>query len=294
MFEGIYPPLPTPFTDEKINFEMLERNIIKLNKTGLRGYVALGSNGESAFLTREEKLEIIKEVKNAADPNKTIIAGTGSDSVKETMYLNEEAAKAGADAVLVLTPSYYKNQMNNRALIKYFNQIADSSPIPVFIYNVPKFTGIDIAPAAVAELASHGNITGIKDSTENIVHIIEIISLSPKDFILFTGTGSMLYSSLTAGAKGGIAALANVAPNECVNLYSSILNGNLNEALRMQKLLLECNKAVTSGFGVAGLKQAMDFAGYEGGCVRMPLNELNSEEIKEIKRIIDRLPGGNV
>ena len=162
MFEGIYPPLPTPFINDEIAFDKLEENIAAFNKTGLRGYVTLGSNGEFAFLTREEKIQIVKCTKSAASKDKIIIAGTGSDSIKETLFLTNEAAKAGADAALVLTPSYYKNQMNNDALITYFTKIADSSDIPVFIYNVTKFTGIDIQPEIVAKLAGHSNIIGIK------------------------------------------------------------------------------------------------------------------------------------
>jgi 4-hydroxy-2-oxoglutarate aldolase len=287
MFDGIYPPLPTPFINDEIAFDKLQLNIAEFNKTGLRGYVTLGSNGESAFLTREEKIQLVKCTKEAASKEKVIIAGTGSDSVKETLILTNEAAKAGANAALVLTPSYYKSQMDSNAIISYFTRVADSADIPLFIYNVPKFTGIDIQPAAVARLAGHKNIIGIKDSTESIVHIMEIISLVPADFILFTGTGSVLYPALTAGARGGIAALANVAPNECVDIYESILKGELTKALQLQKKLLPLNRAVTARYGVAGLKKAMDFAGYYGGNVRIPLPGLSSEEIEDIKEIVN-------
>lgn len=287
MFKGIYPPLPTPFIDDEIAFDKLQQNVAAFNKTRLRGYVTLGSNGESAFLTREEKLQLVKCTKEAASADKIIIAGTGSDSVKETLLLTNEAAKAGANAALVLTPSYYKAQMNDQAIIAYFKKVADSSDIPLFIYNVPKFTGIDIKPSAVAELAKHKNIIGIKDSTENIVHIMEILNLVPKDFILFTGTGSVLYSAITAGAKGGIAALANVVPNECCEIYESIMKGELPKAMDLQKRLLALNRAVTAKFGVAGLKKAMDLSGYFGGSVRIPLSGLNEKESNEIKEIVE-------
>ncbi len=288
MFEGIYPPLPTPFINDEIAFDKLQINISKLNRTGLRGYVTLGSNGEFALLTREEKLQIVKCTIEASAKEKIIIAGTGSDSVKETLYLTNEAAKEGAKAALVLTPSYYKTQMNPGALISYFTKIADSADIPIFIYNVPKFTGIDIPPSTVAELAKHKNIIGIKDSTESIVHIMEIINLVPKDFIVFTGTGSVIYSAAASGAKGGICALANIAPNECAEVYNSVLNGDYNTALKLQKRMLELNKAVTAKYGVAGLKKAMDMMGYSGGEVRMPLSGLKENEAAEIEKIVNR------
>ncbi len=288
MFEGIYPPLATPFEKDEISYGRLQRNIEKYNSTRLRGYVTLGSNGESALLTREEKIELVKKSKEAAAKDKLIIAGTGCDSVKETLLLTEEAAKAGADAALVLTPSYYKPQMESGAQIAYFTNIASHSPIPIFIYNVPKFTGIDIAPAAVAELSAHPNIIGIKESTENIVHILEVIKLAGDDFIVFTGTGSVLYSALTGGASGGIAALANVAPDECVEIYESVAEGNLQGALQLQKEILELNKAVTARFGVPGLKKAMDMLGYEGGEVRTPLTALKKKDEEELEGIIAR------
>ena len=294
MFEGIYPPLPTPFINDEIAFDKLEENITAFNKTGLRGYVTLGSNGEFAFLTREEKIQIVKCAKSAASKDKIIIAGTGSDSIKETLFLTNEAAKAGAAAALVLTPSYYKNQMNNDALITYFTKIADSSDIPVFIYNVTKFTGIDIQPEIVAKLAGHSNIIGIKDSTENIVHTMEIITLVPDDFIVFTGTGSVLFSALSAGAKGGIVALANTAPDQCVQIFNSVMEGNLSNALLIQKKLLFLNKAVTARFGVAGLKKAMDLLGYYGGNVRAPLPVLNSKDEIELEIIIKRFFTGKI
>lgn len=289
MINGIYPPLPTPFRNDEIDFEILEKNIDKFNSTGLNGYVSLGSNGESVFLTREEKIQVIKATKQAAAKGKKIIAGTGTDSIKETIFITNEAAKAGADAALILTPSYYQAQMTPKALISYFNIVADNSGIPVFIYNVPKFTGIDIQPWVVAELSGHKNIIGIKDSTENIVHVMEILKSVPDEFILFTGTGSMLFSSIAAGAKGGIVALANVVPGLCVKIGDLISAGKPDEALKLQNDLLDTNKAVTARFGVAGLKKAMDLMGYSGGEVRNPLQAISDADLKELEGIISVL-----
>lgn len=286
MFDGIYPPLPTPFANEEIDYAKVIFNIDRFNKTKLRGYVVLGSNGESVFLTREEKVQLVKVSSETASGDKIIIAGTGSDSIKETIKLTNECAKAGAKAALVLTPSYYKSQMNHAAMVKYFTAVADNSDIPVFIYNVPKFTGIDILPSTVAELAAHKNIIGIKDSTENIVHIMELIKEVPEDFIVFTGTGSVLYPAISAGSRGGIVALANVVPDRCAAIQTLIMEGKLSEAMAIQNSLLELNKAVTAIYGVAGLKKAMDIAGYAGGEVRTPLAPLPDKDLSDLKKIV--------
>lgn len=286
MFDGIYPPLPTPFANEEIDYAKVSFNIDRFNKTKLRGYVVLGSNGESVFLTREEKIQLVKVSSETASGDKIIIAGTGSDSIKETIRLTNECAKAGAKAALVLTPSYYKSQMNHAAMVKYFTTVAENSDIPVFIYNVPKFTGIDILPSTVAELAAHKNIIGIKDSTENIVHIMELIKEVPEDFIVFTGTGSVLYPAINAGSRGGIVALANVVPDRCAAIQTLIMEGKLSEAMAIQNSLLELNKAVTAKYGVAGLKKAMDIAGYAGGEVRTPLAPLPDKDLSDLKKIV--------
>ncbi|MGA7839045.1 MAG: dihydrodipicolinate synthase family protein, partial [Ignavibacteriaceae bacterium] len=139
MLKGIFPPVTTPFINDEVAFDKLAANIEKWNKTGLSGYVLMGSNGESAFLTRNEKLKIIEEVKNNVAKDKTIIAGTGSDSIKETISLTNDAAKSGANFALVLTPSFFKEKMNDNSFIKYFSQVADNSKIPIIIYNVPKY-----------------------------------------------------------------------------------------------------------------------------------------------------------
>ena len=258
------PPIATPFIDGEIAYDKLAENISKWNKTGLSGYVVFGSNGESAFLTREEKLKLIEVVKENKSSNIKLIAGTGSDSIKETIALSNEAAKRGADAALVLTPSYYKSLMKGEAFIKYFTAVADGISIPLLIYNVPKFTGVSIEPETVAKLSEHSNIIGIKNSDENIAHLSEIIHLTPKNFVTIVGTASILFAGFCAGAVGGILALANIAPDKCVKIWELCNQGKLDEAKNLQMILLAANKAVTAKYGVPGLKAAMDLTGYFG------------------------------
>ena len=286
MLKGIYPPITTPFINDEIAFDKLSENISRWNKTKLSGYVVMGSNGESAFLTREEKLKLIENVKKSADKDKTIIAGTGSDSIRETISLTNDAAKTGADYALVLTPSFYKDKMNSDSFIKYFTEVADKIDIPLIIYNVPKFTGVNIEAAAVEKLSEHKNIIGLKNSSENIAHLSEIVNNTTNDFITLVGTASVLFSGLCAGAAGGILALANIAPEECIEIYDLYNVGKLNEARQLQGKLIPVNKAVTGKYGVSGLKAAMDMLGYFGGDPRSPLNKLNKNELEDLKTIL--------
>jgi 4-hydroxy-2-oxoglutarate aldolase len=286
MLKGIFPPVTTPFINDEVAFDKLAANIEKWNKTGLSGYVLMGSNGESAFLTRNEKLKIIEEVKNNAAKDKTIIAGTGSDSIKETISLTNDAAKSGANFALVLTPSFFKEKMNDNSFIKYFSQVADNSKIPIIIYNVPKYTGVNIQASAVSVLSRHKNIAGIKSSSENIAHLSEIIYNSSNDFEVLVGTASVLYTGLLAGAVGGVLALANITPEKCLEIQKLFTENKKEEALRLQNKMIPVNRAVTGKYGVAGLKAALDLLGYFGGNPRSPLNALDETDLNDLKNIL--------
>ena len=280
------PPIATPFINDEVAFDKLAQNFSKWNKTGLSGYVVMGSNGESVFLTRQEKLKLIEAAKKNIPEDKLFIAGTGSDSIKETISLSNDAADRGADYVLILTPSFYKSEMKPVVYIKYFSAVADKTKIPVIIYNVPKFTGVDIEAETVAKLAEHKNIAGIKNSSENIRQTTEMIDQTPKDFAVIVGTASVLYSGLSAGADGGVLALANIAPKECVQIQKFIEEKKYLEALELQKKMLPVNKAITAKYGVAGLKAAMDMLGYFGGEPRAPLSALNNSDKQLLKQIL--------
>lgn len=286
--KGIMPPITTPFINGELATDKLEFNINKWNKTGLTGYVVMGSNGESVFLTRNEKQKLVEITKKFSSPEKLIIAGTGSDSIKESISLSNESAERGADFVLILTPSFYKSEMKHSAFIKYFTAVADSVKIPVIIYNVPKFTGVDIDAETVAKLSEHPNIVGIKNSSENVRQNNEFVSTTKKDFAVLVGTASMLYSGFTSGTVGGILALANIAPDECIRIQTLIDKGNLAEALEIQNRMIPLNKAVTAKYGVPGLKYAMDLLGYFGGEPRAPLSTLNETSKEDLKLILSR------
>ncbi len=284
--KGIIPPITSPFIDDEVAFDKLKSNIEKLNKMKFAGYVILGSNGESVFLTREEKIRVIAYVREHASQGKVVIAGTGTDSIKETISLTNAAAKNGTDYALIITPSFFKSNMGPSTFINYYLAVADSVKIPVIIYNVPKFTNVNIHPDTVAELSENNNIVGIKNSSENTELTAKFILGTPNDFHTFVGTGSVLLQGLKDGADGGILALANIAPTECISIQELFDLRKLEEAEILQKKMVPVNKAITTTFGVAGLKAAMDMIGLYGGHPRLPLNPLDEKAKQELKNIL--------
>lgn len=284
--KGIYPPLTTPFIDDELSFDNLVLNLLRYENKLLPGYVLFGSNGESAFLTRDEKLQIVVKVREHT--KRILIAGTGLDSIKETIYLTNDAAERGANYALIITPSFFKSEMKHHNFLNYYTRVADSIMIPLIIYNVPKFTNVNIDSESIIELSSHPNIIGLKDSTENPSRISEISAKVDSAFKLIVGTASILYTGILSGAIGGILALANIAPDQCLQIFNFIRERNFEKALEIQNRMIPVNRAVTSKFGVAGLKAAMDLMGYFGGNPRLPLEPLSEAQLIELKMILKK------
>ena len=283
---GIFPPIPTPFINEKVAHDKLAKNIERWNPTGLKGYVVLGSNGEYVALSEEEKRAVVKTVVQSAADKMLVIAGTGCESTVETLRLTEDCAKRGADAALVVSPHYYAGRMTEAALVKHYSEIADQSPLPILLYNVPKFTHINMAADLVARLAKHPNIIGLKDSAGNVIQLGEILNAVGKDFNVLVGTAGVLFSGLTIGCVGGINALANVAPKQCVAILDQVKTGDLDAARKLQLKMIPVNQAVTAVYGVPGLKAALDILGYFGGDPRLPLLPSSERERSEIEAIL--------
>jgi len=285
---GIYAPIATPFKSGKIAYDMLEKNLNFWLGSDLSGVVVMGSNGEFVLLTPEEKEELTRFVCKQSKGKKPVITGTGAESTMETMRLNEMAAKAGADAVLVVTPNYYKGEMTDAVLARFYTDVADASPLPVILYNMPRNAGINISAKLAVELAKHPNIIGIKDSGGNIVQIADMIRNAPASFSVFAGSASFLLTSLVLGATGGTLALANVFPNECARLQKLFEAGKTKEARDLQMTLIDPNSAVTARWGIPGLKAAMEMIGLYGGDPRPPLLPLKEADREELKKVLIR------
>lgn len=287
MFKGIYTPIVTPFKEnEDFDHDKMKYNLNRLGSTRLEGIVVLGSNGEFCYLSEKEKLEIASFALENFTKEKKVIVGTSCESTRETVSLTKKIAEMGANAILVLPSNYYKGAMKDDVLYKYFIDIAEASPIPVMLYNMPANTGINLSASLVAKLAKHENIVGIKDTSGNIVQLTEIIRDTDDDFAVFAGNAGYLLPALAVGAKGGTLALANIFPDECCELFSLFHEGKLKEARELQLKLIEPNFAVTSGGGISALKVAMDMLGYKGGLPRSPLKPLADESINALRNIM--------
>jgi 4-hydroxy-2-oxoglutarate aldolase len=285
---GVFPPITTPFIDAKVAYDKLASNVEKWSRTGLKGFVVLGSNGEYVYLSEEEKRTVFDTVVQSATEDMLIIAGTGCESTAETIRLTEDCARLGAHAALVVTPHYYAGRMREAALMKHFSELADHSPIPILLYNVPKFTHINMAADFVARLSEHPKIVGLKDSSGNVIQLGEILNEVAKDFNVLVGTAGVLFSGLTLGCVGGISALANVAPEACVKIFDLVKAGDLDAARELQLKMIPVNQAVTAVYGVPGLKAALDMRGYFGGDPRLPLLPSSEQERSEIKDILKK------
>ncbi len=283
---GIYAPIATPFLNDEISYHHLAENMKFWLSSKLSGIVVMGSNGEFVVLNTHEKKELIKAVCELGQGKKPIIAGTGCESTKETIELTNYAAEVGANAALILSPNYYKKAMTDELIKNFYREVADASSIPIILYNMPGNSGINLSAKLIAELSTHSNIIGVKDSGGNISQISEVIAAVSDEFAVFAGSASFLYPGLALGATGGTLALANILPDECATMLEFVELGKHKEARDIQLKLLEINQAVTARWGVAGLKAAMDMLGLYGGPPRKPMQPLASAERKVLEDIL--------
>ena len=287
LLQGIFPPIPTPFdATGAVDREALRWNLQWWNRQDLSGYVVLGSNGESVHLTEAEKLQMIADVRAEASDGHLIVAGTGLLSTDATIGLTERAAEAGADAALVLPPFYYRGQMTSAALVEYFGAVAEASPIPIVLYNMPANTGIDMEASLVIELSQHANIVGIKDSAGSVAKLAEVRQSVDTGFAVLAGSAGFLLPALAVGADGGVLALANIAPSICIEIFQASRRGAWDEARALQNRVVHANAAVTRRWGVPALKATMEMLGLRGGPVRPPLLPLDPEERDALRSIM--------
>ncbi len=278
---GVFAPITTPFHEQgDLLLEKLASNIQRLNQSRLRGYLVLGTNGEFRSLSSHEQLEVLKTVVKTASSGKVIMAGTGAESTKVSIELCHQAAEIGAHYGSLITPFFFAKKMTDKALIQHFVQVADQSPIPVLLYNNPGVTGVTISTAVIKEVSSHPKIVGMKDSSPGNLSAY-ILNANP-GFSLLAGSANFFFTGLLMGAVGGVLSLADAFPEPCCKLYDLGMNGQLKEGRELQFQLMELNQKVSGKFGVAGVKVAMDFAGFYGGPPRSPLTLLTADEKKKL------------
>jgi 4-hydroxy-2-oxoglutarate aldolase len=286
---GVLPPILTPFTQSGELDERAHRfNLEKWNGVGLAGYLVLGSNGEAPYLSEAEKIRLITLTAEHAAGGRMIMAGTGLESTRETIRLTNLAAGAGAHAALVITPAFFGSQMNNDALVGHYRAVADASRIPVLIYNVPAYTRLSVPADVIGELSTHENIAGMKDSSGDIDRIGTIRAVVPDSFQYIIGSAAAWYPGLLRGVGAGILALSNFAGSACAQLQRLVDEGKKDEAAKLHEKIVPVNTAVTSKYGVAGLKYASSLFGYQAGYVRSPLRELSKDAREDMKGIISQ------
>ena len=270
---GVFAPIPTPFDEsDQVDTRRLRAALDKWTKRPLNGIVVLGSNGEAAFLDEVESDRVIAAARESIPRDKTMIVGTGRETTQAAVKAAKRAAELGADYVLVRTPGFFKSQMTNDVFVRHYTAVADASPVPVLLYNFTAVTGVNLLPAAVARLATHANIVGMKESGGDIAQITEVIATTPDDFQMLAGTLNTFYAALCVGCIGGILAPANVVAEACVRLYELTRAGRHADAQQLQKHLLPIAKVLGGGgYGVAGLKAALAVIGYDVGIPRPPL-----------------------
>lgn len=288
--KGLFAPIPVPFDEnENLALDHLEANLVRWIAQPLDGVVMPGSNSEAPYLTDAERLDLWRVCQEAfRGTGKTWLAGTGVERTRDAVRLTLEAANLGASATLVVPPNYYKRSMNHEALRVHYRTLADESPIPILVYNIPAFTGIDFELKTLLDLAEHPNIIGIKDSSSNVIKMGMLRQARP-EFRVFAGTGGALLPFLSIGAVGAIMALANFAAAPLRALADAFAAGEMPKAQQMQLSLAEINFAVTGGYGVPGLKYAMDQCGFYGGPPRRPLLPASTAVCEHIDRLLEPL-----
>ncbi len=283
---GIFPPIATPFHHNgELYKAKVQHNVGKWNMTSLAGYVVCGSTGESVMLTPEEKTSMWEWVAESAAPGKLLIAGTGVESVQETVALTNRAADLGYKAAMVRTPHYYRNLLNrDEAQLLYFRSVADRTKIPLMIYNWPQATGIDISPEAVVALSEHPNIIAIKESSGSLEKVMQMIREVKSGFQVLVGSAPTLWPSLQAGAVGAVLAFANAAPYATITIWEAHRTREAEAGKDWQARISRAAQLVTTKYGVPGLKHAMDLNGYYGGLPRLPLSPPTADAKIEIEK----------
>ena len=349
---GIFPPITTPFyPDGNLYLKKLEHNVERYSKTPIAGIVLLGSNGEAILLSDQERRDVLKTAREAAAPHKVLIAGTAMESASETLRLTEYAAELGYDAALVRTPHFYRKQMQPANMLAFYRTVADRSPLPVLIYNIPPFTAYDLPAELVIELAEHPNIIGLKESSGDVekvrrmvegtrhikrtatvtegfeavtprmlkaagagvvseiqgqggelvqvaagtakpsssaVSVVAGIKTRQKEvgFQVLVGAAQKLEPSLQAGAVGGILAFADLAPTACYEIYAAWKEGDIEMARQKQERIAKAAQRIGGELGIPGVKYGVDFNGYYGGPVRLPLLPLTADLKAEVEGLL--------
>ncbi len=279
--------MPTPFRGGEVDADAIRANVRKWIAAGLGGVLTIGTNGEAALLEDDEVDRVIEAARREVPPDRVLLAGAGHESTRATIAAARRAAAAGADAVLVKTPSVYRAHVSTAGLVSHYTAVADASPVPVLLYNFPASTGVNLAPDTVARLAAHPNIIGMKETSTDGAQFADLSAAVPDGFTVLCGAAPGVFAGLCAGAKGAIVAVSALLPSLCLELLAHVRAGRHAEALAIQHRITPLGRAVTTLYGIPGLKAALDLSGYNGGEPRPPLGPLANDAIETLRTLLD-------
>jgi len=283
---GVLAPVTTPFDPSgDVDLAAFGRNIARLLETGLNGILVAGSTGEAPLLDPDEQRRLVAAARAVIPVERWLLAGTGAESTRQTIALSKTAAAEGADAVLVRPPGYFAAAHSPASLADHYRAVADASPVPVLVYNIPKYTHLNLAPGLLQQLTAHKNVIGAKDSSGDIKNLAAYREAAPR-WAMYVGSGSFLYPALELGCDGGIVGVACYAAGLAVELYTAFRSGDRAHAGSLQQRLQPLDKEIVGKLGPAGIKAAMDAVGLEGGPVRPPLAPLTPADRERIETLL--------
>lgn len=288
---GVFIPAVTPFTADtgEVDIPAFQSNLRRWFEQPIQGVVIAGTTGEAVLLDEDERLALVKAAKESLPAEVLLTVGTGMESTRATARLSKQVAEAGAQAVLVQPPAYYKGAMTPEALREHYLVVAEASPIPVIVYQAPlRMSTLDFPTGLVAELSNHDNIVGIKDSRGKLDLMGELVEQCQDGFQVLAGSGALLYPAMEVGCVGGIVAVANMAPGPSGELFHAFKAGRGSEAGRLQQQIGPIHNEIVGGIGVPGVKAALDLLGYAGGSPRPPIRPLGDEGQSQVRETLSR------
>jgi 4-hydroxy-2-oxoglutarate aldolase len=281
---GVFVPISTPFTaEEEVDFDALIFNLERYAASGVLGYLALGSNGENRSLTEDEKYAVLECIVRHKGSGQVVMAGATYDAQRDTEYFLKRAAGCGADFGLVLSPGYFRKLMTEDVLFEYFTGIAAKSPLPLLLYNAPGFCGVTLTPALVGRLAAHPNIVGMKDSAASGIE--SFLQFESPEFHVLAGSVNFLFRAMMGGSIGGTVSLANSFPEVSIRLFHYGQARDEANGIPFQERVTAINQAISGPYGPAGVKAAMNLAGFRGGIPRRPLLALTGSQAEQLRQL---------
>ena len=284
IFKGAAVALVTPMNqDGSVNYDKLTELIEFQIKGGTDAIVACGTTGEASTLTHEEHINVIRHTVEKVNGRVPVIAGTGSNSTETAIYLSKEAEKAGADALLLVTPYY--NKATQKGLVEHFVKTAEAVKIPAILYNVPSRTGCNILPATVKEIAGRAsNVVAIKEASGNISQVAELASIMDENFAIYSGNDDQIVPLLSLGGIGVISVLSNIAPRETHDIVASYLEGDVKKSARLQLEAIDLIKSLFIEVNPIPVKTALNLMGMNAGPLRLPLTEMDGANVEKLKK----------